>query len=162
MDTTIWCSKIHESQNFKSHRPRSNLNIISCVRLPILLSSGSLIHMREIFQRLITNDVTAMSNHSIDNGDVFLSPKSNDARRRLSFSRQRQQAFCLAVNKNQPRRQLASVPSYYRFLYLYLYVNVYLYFNLYLFGRQQKPTTLSAASLSCQLFQVSCSLLNRQ
>lgn len=87
---------------------------------------------------MITDHVTAMSNHSMDSGDVFLSPKLNI--RRFSFSRQqrqqafcldvsknqqrkqpasvpeiRQQAFCLAVNKNQQRRQPASVPSYYRY-----------------------------------------------
>ena len=64
----------------------------------------------------ISRSMTAMAalsySHSMDAGDVFLSPKSNV--RRLSFSRQRQQAFCLAVNKNQQRRQLASFPSYHR------------------------------------------------
>ena len=57
-----------------------------------------------------------MSNQSMADGDVFLSPSLNN--RRLSFHRQRQQALCATSNKNhQQRRQRASVPCYHRWTY---------------------------------------------
>ena len=62
------------------------------------------------------NWILWMSNQSMADGDVFLSPSLNN--RRLSFSRQRQQALCATSNKNhQQRRQRASVPGYHRWTY---------------------------------------------